>query len=121
MKKHLWWLVLLVSPGLMAQSGTNSKNARKETAVGVSAKEFDEMRHALAAQQEELANLQQELKAKDQAIQQAEQTAMDAQQKVTSLTKAMAEQESQNHTVAALQADVSQMKTTTANVALGLQ
>jgi hypothetical protein len=121
MKKHLWWLVLALSTGLMAQSTTNSKSARKETAGGVSAKEFEEMRQALAAQQAALAAMQQELKAKDQAIQQAEQTAMDAQQKVASLTKAMAAQDGQGNAIAALEADVSQMRTTTANVALGLQ
>ena len=82
MRTHLWWVVLLLAPGLMAQSAANSKHARPEAAASVSVKDFEEMQRALAAQQEELTNLRQELQ---QAVGQVKQMALEAQQKVASL------------------------------------
>ncbi|MBZ5597300.1 MAG: hypothetical protein LAN83_03160 [Acidobacteriia bacterium] len=117
MRTHLWWVVLLLAPGLMAQSAANSKHARPEAAASVSVKDFEEMQRALAAQQEELTNLRQELQ---QAVGQVKQMALEAQQKAASL-EGTAEQDRARNEVTALQADVSQLKTATASVALGLQ
>ncbi len=121
MRTNLWWAVLLLAPGLMAQSAVNSKSTREQGGSSVSVKDFEELRRALAAQQEEMEHLKQELQEKDQAIEQAKQAALDAQQKVNSLVSAAAEPSNQKSTVTTLQAEVSQLKTATNNVALGLQ
>jgi hypothetical protein len=121
MKTNVWWAVLLLAPGLMAQSGVHAKKTREPARAAVSEKEFEDLRRTLSAQQEEMEDLKQELQKKDQAIEQAKQAAQDAQQKVNSLMGTAAEQSTQKNSVAILQADVSELTTTTANVTMGLQ
>src|SRR5579871_3331953 len=81
-----WCAIFLLATGLVAQTSTNSKPAKKKaTAPAVSAADIQAMKDAIASQQAALAQQQQQiqelrdqLQKKDQAVQQAQTAAADA-------------------------------------------
>jgi hypothetical protein len=122
MKSILRWLVVL---GLVANSLAQTAMTSTPKNQRVTAKDVEELREALSAQQEQINQLRQQLAQRDQAWQQALQQAQQAQSTATA-AQAKADQASQQagqqqQAVSDLKADVSDVKQNAANAALNLQ
>jgi len=127
MKAVLRWCVIpLFAAALVAQTTPKPKRMHHKPAQPVvTMQDVQELKDALAAQQQQINELKQELQQKDQAwqqsqqqLQQAQTTASEAQQKAASV-EATATQE-QDH-VAKLSTDVKDLKTTMTNTAVSTQ
>jgi len=117
--------ILLLATGLMAQTATAPKPARKKAAPAITAADVQSLKDAIASQQAALAQQQQqiqelrdELRRKDQVVQQAQTTATDAAGKADA-AQAAATQEQQ--TVTELKGDVGDLKSGMANTVVSLQ
>jgi hypothetical protein len=123
-----WSVVLFLTAFSLAQTQTTTKApAKKRTAraAAVTAKDVQELKDALSAQQQQIEQLRQQLAQRDQAWQQAQQqgqqaqsAAAAAQAKADQAAQAAAQQQA---SVSELKSDVSDMKQNAANAALSLQ
>jgi hypothetical protein len=107
-----------------ATSGTATKK-RTTRAAAVTAKDVQELKDALAAQQQQIEQLRQQLNQRDQAWQQSQQQLQQAQS-AASAAQAKADQAAQEasqqqQSVSDLKSDVTDMKQNAANAALSLQ
>jgi hypothetical protein len=121
-----WWVVLLLATTALAQTATTSTPKKKATrASTVSAKEVQDLKDALAAQQQQIDQLRQQMAQRDAALQQAQQQMQEAQQAATA-AQAKADQASQQASqqqqdVSSLKTDVSDIKQNATAAALSLQ
>ena len=111
-----WWVVL----GLVASSFAQTTNKR------VTAKDVDELKNALSAQQRQIEQLRQQLAQRDQALQQQLQQLQQQSQSAASAAEAKADQAAQQasqqqQAVADLRSDVNDVKQNATNTALSLQ
>ena len=111
-----WWVVL----GLVASSFAQTTNKR------VTAKDVDELKNALSAQQRQIEQLRQQLAQRDQAMQQQLQQIQQQSQAAASAAQAKADQAAQEanqqqQAVADLRTDVNDVKQNATNTALSLQ
>ncbi|GAC1437595.1 MAG: hypothetical protein NVS1B11_01940 [Terriglobales bacterium] len=133
MKFYRWCVVpLLAASSLLAQtSGTTTpkKRVRKATPA-VTAQDVQSLRHAIAAQQQQIEQLRQDLQQRDQAAQQAQQQAQQAQQQLQQNQSAIAEAQQkavdaqsvasqQKDDVSKLNNDMADVRTTLTNTAVG--
>ena len=116
--------IALLATGLVGQTSTAAKPARKKAAT-ITAADVQSLRDAIASQQAALAQQQQqiqelrnELRSKDQAVQQAQTAATDA---VGKADAAQAASTQQQETVTALKGDVSDLKSNMTNTVVSLQ
>jgi hypothetical protein len=121
-----WCVVLLMAASSLAQTAPAKKTTTKKAATGtVSAADVQELKNALAAQQQQIQQLKSEMQRRDAALQQAQQQMQDAQAAaVAAQAKAdqAAQQASQQQqAVSDLKTDVSDMKQNATNAALSLQ
>lgn len=129
MKASFAWLVVpLLMTSLVAQTATprsKTKKARSKPAEpAVTAADVQALKDALAAQQQQIQQLQQSLTQRDQAVQSAQQAAQQAQtaateaeQKAAAAASASADKDS----VAKLNSDLTDVKTTVQNQLLTSQ
>jgi hypothetical protein len=117
----------LAAPAPQSSSGTGTKShmKKKTTTNSDIAKDLQEMKQALDAQQQQIQALQQQLQQRDQAVQQLQQrldqgqtTATEAQTKADA---AASQANQQAQAVSALRSDVNDMKQNVSNTALTLQ
>ncbi|HMJ21932.1 MAG TPA: putative porin [Terriglobales bacterium] len=123
-----WCVVLLLASTLLAQTAAKpraKKAAAKRAQPAVTLQDIQSLKDALAAQQQQIEQLKQEVQQKDQAWQQAQQqlqlaqsTASDAQVKAASAETVA---NSQKDTVVKLDSDMTDVKTTMTNTAVGTQ
>jgi hypothetical protein len=111
-----WWVVL----GLVASSFAQTTNKR------VTAKDVDELKNALSAQQRQIEQLRQQLAQRDQALQQQLQQIQQQSQAAASAAQAKADQAAQEanqqqQAVADLRTDVNDVKQNATNTALAMQ
>ena len=127
-------LLLLAAATLSAQTSPAAARTKKASArpAAITAKDIQDLRDALAAQQQQIEQLRAEMRSRETALQQAQQQAQaaqhqleqaqtsahDAQQKATQAEAAAA---SQQETVARLNSDLSDMKNNLTNTAVGAQ
>ena len=124
--KSAWTLcaVLLLAAGLVGQTSTPSKPAKKKAAA-ITAADVQALKDAIASQQAALAQQQQqiqelrdELRHRDQTVQQAQTAASDAAGKADAAQAAATQQQ---QAVTELKSDVADLKTNEANTAVTLQ
>jgi len=119
-----WCVVLCLATSLSAQTApAKKKPAAKASAI--SASDVQQLKDALAAQQQQIQQLRDEMKRRDAALQQAQQQMQEAQQ-AAAAAQAKAEQAAQQatqqaDTVSALKSDVSDVKQNATSTALSLQ
>ena len=127
MKSILRWCVVpLLTIALFGQTATPSKTKKKTAAAApVTAKEVQELKDALAAQQQQIQQLREEMRRRDAALQQAQQQMQQAQaaasQAAAKADQAAAQAGQQQQSVADLRSDVSDLKQNVTNTALSLQ
>jgi hypothetical protein len=128
MKSSLAWIVVpLLMTSMVAQTATprpKKKAPPKPAEPAVTAADVQALKDALAAQQQQIQQLQQSLAQRDQAVQAAQQAAQqaqtaasDAEQKAAAAATAGADKES----VAKLNSDLADVKTTVQNQLLTTQ
>ena len=129
MKSSFAWIVVpLLMTSLVAQTATprprTKKAPSKPTEPAVTAADVQALKDALAAQQQQIQQLQQSLAQRDQAVQSAQQAAQQAQsaaneaeQKASAAASAGADKDS----VAKLNSDLTDVKTTVQNQLLTTQ
>lgn len=120
-----WCVVLLVAASSLAQTAPAKKKTATRSAGSVSAADVQELKNALAAQQQQIQQLKSEMQRRDEALQQAQQQMQEAQA-AASAAQAKAEQAAQQasqqqQAVTDLKTDVTDMKQNATNVALSLQ
>ena len=118
-------MVPICAATLLAQTPKVPAKAKKTTSATISAKDVQELKDALAAQQQQIQQLKQQLDQRDQAwqqtqqqLQQAQTAASDAQAKAQ---QAAADAGQQQQAVSDLKTDVSDLKLNSTNTALSLQ
>lgn len=117
---------LAVGQGTPSTPRTTTKATAKKAVRGtVTAADMDELKRALAAQQQQIQQLRQELQTRDQAVRQLEQrldqsqsAATQAQQKAD---QAASQASAQEQAVSSLKSDVGDLKQNVTNSALSLQ
>ncbi len=128
MKSSFAWIVVpLLMTSLVAQTTTprpRKKAPSKPAEPAVTAADVQALKDALAAQQQQIQQLQQSLTQRDQAVQAAQQAAQqaqtaatDAEQKAAAAASASADKDS----VAKLNSDLTDVKTTVQNQLLTAQ
>src|SRR5438477_6234457 len=129
MKSSFAWIVVpLLMTSLVAQTTTprprTKKAPSKPAEPAVTAADVQALKDALAAQQQQIQQLQQSLAQRDQAVQAAQQaaqqaqtTAGEAEQKASAAASASADKDS----VAKLNSDLTDVKTTVQNQLLTTQ
>lgn len=122
-----WCAVPLLATTLLAQTAVPTKPKKKAAtkSATVTAQDVQELKDALAAQQQQIRQLTQRLQNRDQEVQQLQQqmnqvqgAATQAQQNAETAASQSAQQE---QTVTALKSDVSDLKSNATNTALSLQ
>lgn len=121
-----WGAILLLATGLVAQTATSSKPAKKKAASGtITAADVQALRDAIASQQAALAQqqlqiqqLRDELNHKDAAVQQAQTAATDAASKADAAQSAASQQQ---QSVTELKSDVSDLKSNLTNTVVSVQ
>jgi hypothetical protein len=118
-----WCVVLLMAASSLAQTAPAKKKTTKTGAV--TAEDVQELKNALAAQQQQIRELKSEMQRRDAALQQAQQQMQDAQAAAAS-AQAKADQAAQQasqqqQAVSDLKTDVSDIKQNATNTALSLQ
>ena len=130
-----WCAIPLLASALLAQgAGTTQpkKKPARKAAPAVTAADVQSLRDAIAAQQQQIEQLKQALAQRDQTAEQASQQAQQAQQQLQTTQAAAAEAQqkaaaaestanSQQATVDKLNNDVTDVKTTLTNTAVGSQ
>jgi len=121
-----WFVVVFLAAAALAQTATTTTAKKKTTTTAaVTARDVQELKDALAAQQQQIQQLRDEMRRRDAALQQAEQklqqaqaAASDAQAKAE---QAAAQAAQQQQTVSDLKTDMSDIKQNATNAALSLQ
>ena len=119
-------VVVLLTAGLFGQTSTPT-SAKKKAAVrtSITAKDVQELKDALAAQQGQIDQLRQQLAQRDAAWQQSQQQLQAAQaaaaQAQSQASNAASQVGAQEQTVTALQGDVTDLKQNQTSTALSLQ
>jgi hypothetical protein len=121
-----WCVVLLMAASSLAQTAPAKKTTSKKAATGtVSAADVQELKNALAAQQQQIQQLKSEMQRRDAALQQAQQQMQDAQAAAVAAQakadQAVQQASQQQQAVSDLKTDVSDMKQNATNAALSLQ
>ena len=119
-------LSVLITTSVFAQTESSKpKSGRKSGSAAPVSKQLEEMKDAIAAQQQQIQQLQQQVQNRDQAIQtlqqqvsQAESTAQQAQQAAAAANKG---EVPENAEIGALQHDVADLKTVSGNAVNELQ
>lgn len=116
--KSRWAMVPFLGAALFAQTATPHKAKKAPAKPAVTAADVQVLKDALAAQQQQIQQLQQALNQRDRAVQSAQQqaqqaqaTAMETEQKATAAASASADKDS----VARLNSDLADVKTTVQN------
>ncbi|HTZ97529.1 MAG TPA: hypothetical protein VMB18_14100 [Terriglobales bacterium] len=120
-----WWVILALIGTSLAQTATTETKKKPARATTMAAKDVQELKDALAAQQQQIQQLRDEMRQRDAALQQAQQQVQQAQQ-AAQAAEAKAEQAAQeasqqSQAVSNLKTDVSDMKQNETNAALSLQ
>ena len=118
-----WCVVLCLATSLSAQTAPAKRKAAAKTSV--TASDVQQLKDALAAQQQQIQQLRDEMKRRDAALQQAQQQMQEAQQ-AAAAAQAKADQAAQTaaqqqDAVSALKSDVSDVKQNATSAALSLQ
>jgi len=134
MKSALRWCVIpLLAASLMAQTAAKSKKAAPaKPRTTVTAADVQELKNALAAQQQQIQQLMQQMQSRDAALQQAQAQAQQAQQQVQQLQAAASDAQQkasaaesaaneQKDTVAKLSGDMTDVRATLTNNAVSEQ
>lgn len=121
-----WCVVLILVANGFAQTATTTTAKRKPArAAAITAKDVQELKDALAAQQQQIEQLRQQLTQRDQAWAQAQQQLQQAQSAAAAAQakadQAAQEANQQQDAVSSLKTDVSDMKQNATNAALSLQ
>src|SRR5262249_53747899 len=127
-----WCAVLLVATTLVAQTATQPKPRKSTSKATITAKDVQELRDALAAQQQQIEQLRQQMQSRDAALQQAQQAAQQAQQQLQAAQSAANDAQqraasaeslasSQKDTVDKLNSNLADVQTTLTNTALSSQ
>ena len=124
MKVLRWWVVVLLTATLWAQTTTSATPKKKSTTAQIEA-ELQALQDARASDrqqiqvlQQEVALLKQEMEKRDATLQQVQATATDARGKADQVaTEASQDQQ----TFTALRTDVTDLKQNAANTAMSLQ
>jgi TolA-binding protein len=119
-------LSVLITTSVFAQTESSKpKSGRRSSSAAPVSKQLEEMKDAIAAQQQQIQQLQQQVQNRDQAIQtlqqqvsQAESTAQQAQQTAAAANKG---EVPENAEIGALQHDVADLKTVSGNAVNELQ
>jgi hypothetical protein len=119
-----WWVALALAGSAFAQTAPAPTRTNKP-ARAVSAKDVEELKEALSAQQRQIEQLRQQLAARDQAWQQATQQFQQAQAAAAAAQsradQAADQASSEQQAVSDLKTDVNNIKQNAANTALSLQ
>ena len=134
MKSVLRWCVVpLLATSLVAQTAAKPKPRKSSSkAATITAQDVQELRDALAAQQQQIQQLQQQMQSRDAALQQAQQAAQQAQQQLQQTQAAATDAQqkaasaellanSQKDTVDKLNNNMQDVQTTLTNTALSSQ
>lgn len=122
-----WWVVLIFAASSLAQTATTTTAKKKPAtrAAAVTAKDVEELKDALAAQQRQIEQLRQQLTQRDQAWQQAQQQLQQAQSAAAAAQakadQAAQEASQQQEAVSNLKTDMNDVKQNATNAALSLQ
>ena len=120
-----WWVVLFLATTSLAQTATPTATKKKSAKAEVTAEEVQELKSALAAQQQQIQQLREEMRKRDAALQQAEQQMQQAQTSASEAQakadQAAAQASQQQQAVSDLKTDVSDIKQNATNAALSLQ
>jgi len=119
-----WCVVLLLAASSLAQTAPAKKKTTTKTGA-VTAEDVQELKNALAAQQQQIRELKAEMQRRDAALSQAQQQMQDAQS-AAAAAQAKADQAAQQasqqqQAVSDLKTDVSDIKQNATNAALSLQ
>lgn len=121
-----WWVILLLIGTSLAQTATTTTKKKKAAREPMTtAKEVQDLKDAIAAQQQQIQQLRDQMQQRDAALQQAQQQVQQAQQ-AAEAAQAKAEQAAQEasqqqQAVSNLKTDVSDIKQNATNAALSLQ
>ena len=130
MKSFGKWLVAVFMAGTLlaaAQTAPSGTATKKKTtrAAAVTTRDVQELKDALAAQQQQIEQLRRQLTQRDQSWQQAQQQLQQAQSAAAAAQakadQAAQEASQQQQSVSDLKSDVTDMKQNAANAALSLQ
>lgn len=135
MKSALRWCVVpLLAVSLMAQTAAKPRKAAasKSARSTVTVQDIQELKNALAAQQQQIQQFMQQMQGREAALQQAQQQAQQAQQQLQQTQAAAAEAQqragaaetianAQKDTVAKLNSDIADVQTTLTNNAVATQ
>jgi len=115
-----WLVVLFLVPAVFAQTSSKPKSAKKPVPKepAVTQSDVQSLKDALAAQQRQIDQLRQEVADRDRAVQAAQQQATAAQQAASDAATRAAALEGQSvnkDTVANLNSDLTDVKTTVQN------
>ena len=121
-----WFVVVFLAAVAMAQTATTTTAKKKKTTTAaITAKDVQELKDALAAQQQQIQQLRDEMRRRDAALQQAQQqlqqaqtAASDAQAKADQAASQAAKQQ---QAVSDLKTDMADVKQNATNAALSLQ
>ena len=127
-----WCVVPLLATTLVAQTAAKPKPKKTSSRATIAAQDVQELRDALAAQQQQIQQLRQEMQSRDAALQQAQQAAQQAQQQLQQTQAAASDAQqkaasaesvanSQKDTVDKLDANMKDVQTTLTNTAIGSQ
>jgi len=120
-----WWVVLFFATTSLAQTATPTAPKKKSAKAEVTAEEVQELKSALAAQQQQIQQLREEMRRRDAALQQAQQQMQQAQAAASEAQakadQAAAQASQQQQAVSDLKTDVSDIKQNATNAALSLQ
>jgi len=119
-----WCVVLLLAASSLAQTAPAKKKTTTKTGA-VTAQDVQELKNALAAQQQQIRELKAEMQRREAALSQAQQQ-MQAAQAAAGAAQAKADQAAQTasqqqQAVSDLKTDVSDIKQNATNAALSLQ
>src|SRR5580698_1160425 len=119
-----WCVVLLLAASSLAQTAPAKKKTTTKTGA-VTAEDVQELKNALAAQQQQIRELKSEMQRRDAALQQAQQQMQDAQAAAAAAQakadQAVQQASQQQQAVTDLKSDVTDIKQNATNAALSLQ
>ena len=120
-----WWVVLIFAATSLAQTATPTASKKKTAKTTVTADDVQELKNALAAQQQQIQQLREEMRKRDAALEQAQQQMQQAQTAAAAAQakadQAASQASQQQQAVSDLKTDVSDMKQNATNAALSLQ
>src|SRR5215813_109846 len=127
-----WCVVPLIASTLVAQTAAKPKSKKPVARTTVTAADVQALKDALAAQQQQIEQLRREMQSRDAALQAAQQQAQQAQQQLQQTQTAAADAQAkassvesawseQKGSVAKLNNDMEDVKTTLTNSALSAQ